>query len=289
MKPARNQINKAAQGHGTLQRKLFIYYLKGRLQPDSEQQLDDFLGNWQEEEDAFLFFSRPAEAQLKRLVSRQQQLDWIDSYCMTYGEWLGEAFAGFEQGRFQVVPPWQAAPPRSEDSPGRLLIALDPGLVFGTGTHPTTRHCLEALEIASGAADVRSVLDLGTGTGLLSLAAARLGCQKVVAVDLNRLAVKTAADNVRRNGLQRQILVIQARAEEAVEYPSDLLLANIHYDVMRHVVSAPGFFAKKRFILSGLLRSEARAIADRLAAGPARILKQWSHEGIWHTFYGIIG
>ncbi len=269
-------------------RELFIYYFKGRLGSEHERELEHFLGNWEEEDDCFLFFSKPAEGQVQTLLDRQPQLDYVDSYRMSYDHWLGESFAGFEHGRFRVVPPWQFDREQIDPCAGRLVIQLDPGLVFGTGTHPTTRHCLEALEIAVGAADVRSVLDLGTGTGLLSLAAARLGCEKIAAVDLNRLAARTAHDNVRRNGLQRQIVVVQARAQEAVAYPADLVVANIHYDVMQHLVNARGFIAKKRFILSGLLRSEARAIADRLARHPVRILKQWTSDGIWHTFYGAV-
>jgi ribosomal protein L11 methyltransferase len=283
-----NQQSNPVPGGTGPGRELFIYYLKGRLTPDCEKDLDNFLGNWQEENDCFLFFSSPAEGQVKILLGYQPRLDYIDSYRMSYDEWLGEAFSRFECGRFCVMPPWQFDRQRADNCAGRLLIQLDPGLVFGTGTHPTTRHCLEALELAAACPDVRTVLDLGTGTGLLTLAAARLGCSKIAAVDLNLLAANTALGNVRLNGLQAQIVVVQARAQEAIEYPADLVIANIHYDVMWHLIDTPGFFAKKRFVLSGLLRSEAKAIADRLARPPTRILKQWTHDGIWHTFYGSI-
>jgi ribosomal protein L11 methyltransferase len=130
------------------------------------------------------------------------------------------------------------------------------------------------------------VLDLGTGTGLLSLAAARLGSRRVVAVDLNLLAAKTAVKNVKLNQQQDRVLVVQGNAEDVIDYPADLVIANIHYDVMRHLINAKGFVEKKRFILSGLLRSEAYHVADRLARLPVQILKQWTRDGIWHTFYG---
>ena len=163
---------------------------------------------------------------------------------------------------------------------------LDPGLVFGTGTHPTTRDCLEALETAACSKQIKTVLDLGTGTGLLSLVAARLGSKRVVAVDLNLLAARTAARNVQLNQLEDRVVIVQAKAEDVIAYPADLLIANIHYDVMRRLISAKGFLDKKRFILSGLLRSEAKDVADRLARYPVKILEHWAREGIWHTFYG---
>ncbi len=175
---------------------------------------------------------------------------------------------------------------RNNTNGEKLSILLDPGLVFGTGTHPTTRDCLDALELAAGSKKFNTVLDLGTGTGLLALAAAKLGSKGVVAVDLNLLAAKTAERNVRLNHLQNRVVTVQGRAEDIIAYPADLVIANIHYDVMHQIVNERSFFTKKRFILSGLLRSEARNIANILAKHPVTILKQWTHEGIWHTFYG---
>lgn len=168
----------------------------------------------------------------------------------------------------------------------KLHIVLDPGLVFGTGTHPTTRDCLEALELAGLSIHFQTVLDLGTGTGLLALAAARLGAERTVGVDLNLLAARTAARNVRLNQLEKRVVIAQGRAEDMIAYPADLVIANIHYDVMRRLIGTGGFLAKKHFILSGLMRSEAKDIAAGLARHPVKILRQWTHDGIWHTFYG---
>jgi len=267
---------------------LFIYYLKGRLKPDGKTLPDNCIGNWEEEEDSFLFFSQPACEQVESLLSRQPQLSHIDSYHMPYEQWLGEVFSTFEHGNFRVIPPWEALPDGKNASGQKLSILLDPGLVFGTGTHPTTRDCLEALELAAGTREFTTVLDLGTGTGLLALAAAKLGCKGVVAADLNFLAAKTAERNVRLNGLQNRVLTVQGRAEDMIAFPADLVIANIHYHVMRQLVSDRGFLIKKRFILSGLLRSEARDIAGILARHRVKIIKQWTHEGIWHTIYGKI-
>jgi ribosomal protein L11 methyltransferase len=265
---------------------LFIYYLKGRLKTASGMFQDNYLGNWQEDDDSFLFFSSPASGQVQNLLYHQRQLSYVDSYEMSYDQWLGETFGTFDQGKFRITPIWESGKGQSGDE--KVEILLDPGLVFGTGTHPTTRDCLEALEASACSKEIKTVLDLGTGTGLLSLAAARLGSRRVVAVDLNLLAAKTAVKNVKLNQLQDRVVVMQGNAEDVIAYAADLVIANIHYDVMRHLINAEGFVEKKRFILSGLLRSEAKDIANRLAQHPVEILKQWTRDGIWHTFYGKI-
>lgn len=281
----RQQINPEKISAGP-RRDLFIYYLKGRLKAASGMFQNNFIGNWQEDDDSFLFFSSPASRQIQSLLYHQRELIYVDSYEMSYDQWLGEVFSTFEHGKFRITPTWESGESRTGGD--KIGILLDPGLVFGTGTHPTTRDCLEALETAACSKEFKTVLDLGTGTGLLSLAAALLGSKRVVAVDLNLLAARTAARNVQLNQLEDRVVIVQGKAEDVIAYPADLVIANIHYDVMRHLVSSQGFLDKKRFILSGLLRSEAKAIADSLARHRVKILKQWTRDGIWHTFYGRI-
>ncbi len=279
----RQQIN-PQKNNAAPRQDLFIYYLKGRLKTASGMFQNNFLGNWQEEDDSFLFFSSPASRQVQNLLYQQRQLSYVDSYEMSYDQWLGEVFDTFDHGKFRITPIWESGKGQSGDE--KVEILLDPGLVFGTGTHPTTRDCLEALEAAACSEEFKTVLDLGTGTGLLSLAAAGLGSRRVVAVDLNLLAARTAVRNVKLNQLEDRVVVVQGNAEDVIAYPADLVIANIHYDVMRHLINAEGFIEKKRFILSGLLRSEAKDVADRLSRHPVKILKQWTRDGIWHTFYG---
>lgn len=265
---------------------LFIYYLKGRLELFDQKFQRDFIGNWEEENDSILFFSRSADQQIEKLLHRQPHLEYVDSYRMPYNQWLGEKFSTFEHGTFRILQPWEVDADRVDVFTDKLSILLDPGLVFGTGTHPTTRDCLEALELAADSMQISSVLDLGTGTGLLALAAARLGSERIVGVDLNLLAAKTARRNVRLNRLEDRIVIAQGRAEDMIAYSTDLLIANIHYDVMQNLVNSKGFLAKKRYILSGLMRGEAKHIANTLQRYPVKILKQWTQDGIWHTIYG---
>lgn len=267
-------------------RELFIYYLEGCPTPENTVFDATFIGNWQEDGFSFLFFSHPARDQVENLLQRQPGLTLIDHYHMTYEEWHGCRIAPYQTDLFLITPPWKAGEPDSAPADGRMRIILDPGVVFGTGTHPTTRDCLAALELAGRMNALGTLLDLGTGTGLLALAGARLGCRKVLAVDFNYLAVRTAAANIRRNRLAHRVLAVQGRAENFMDISADLVIANIHYDVMKTLIAADGFLNKKWFILSGLLRSQARMVSDLLAQYPVRIIRRWDHDGIWHTFFG---
>jgi ribosomal protein L11 methyltransferase len=239
------------------------------------------IGNWHEEGCSFLFFSRPAAAQIERLLDLQPDLTLIDKYHMSYEHWLGERPQPFHAGRFLISPAWQAPAQKREWD-----IVLDPGVVFGTGTHPTTHRCLEAIEWVFGQGAVHTALDCGTGTGLLALAIAKLGCRRVLAVDLNPLCTQTAARNAKANGLAGCIAVVQGRAEELAHCTADLLVANIHFDVMRRLVATEGFCRKPWFVLSGLLPSQYRRVRDQLAAQGAAILKIWDCDGVWFTLCG---
>jgi ribosomal protein L11 methyltransferase len=274
----------SAAGAASPYDELFIYYLKGCLRPENEVFGDAFIGNWEEDGFAFLFFSRPAADAIARLLRRQPGLALIDSYQMAYADWQGARDIALQTERLQVHPPWQAPP--ADDRRG---IVLDPGVVFGNGAHPTTRDCLHALERLYSRETPADVLDLGTGTGLLALAAARLGARRTLAVDLNPLCARTAARNVRLNGLTERVLVVRGRAEAFVDLPADLLVANIHFDVMRRLLGSQGFYRKRWFVLSGLLRSEARWALAQLVARPVEIIEEWHHEGVWSTFFGRIG
>jgi ribosomal protein L11 methyltransferase len=266
-------------------RDLYIYYLSGRFRPDRSFAPDNYIGSWEEGDVSFLFFTRPSLQVVERCLTRMPALTLVDHYHMTYGQWQGDDIVPCRIGRFTITPPWFAEAAHTGDA----TIILDPGVVFGTGTHPTTRDCLEALELALADGAINSALDLGTGTGLLALAAARLGCKTVLATDLTLLSAQTARRNVSLNALDTQVLVTQGDAEKFMDFTSDLVVSNIHYEVMKNLIRSRGFLKKKRFILSGLMRSEARRIEAALADLPVHILRRWDQDGIWHTFYGSTG
>jgi ribosomal protein L11 methyltransferase len=263
-------------------RDLHIYYLKGRVAADPALKVDYFIGNWQEEEDAFLFFHCPADTEITRLLGRQPHLSLVDQFEMDYAQWHGSPIEPLTVGRLTIMPAWLASttPPR----PDTLL--LDPGVVFGTGTHPTTHDCLEALHAAFDYRPVNSVLDLGTGTGLLAVAAAHLGASRVVALDLNLLAAGTALRNVRLNRMADRIVVVQGNAKNFIDLACDLMVSNIHFAMMRELIVSPRFQKHTQFIVSGLLRSQAKEIELLLQQRAASILRRWSREDTWFTFWG---
>ncbi len=280
MRSRSNDSNRSSSPY----RLLYIYYIQGRLTTEASLSGTDFIGNWEEDNFSFLFFSQPADAPVNQLLALQPHLKLLDQFEMTYEEWQGGPLTPLEMGAFRILPPWWD----DADSSDRETIYLDPGVVFGTGSHPTTRDCMTALQLALAADPGAVTLDVGTGTGLLAIAAAKLGSSKVVAVDLNHLAARTALSNVRCNGLGEQILVLRADAEKCMDLASDLMVSNIHYDVMKHLINSKGFLNNKQFILSGLLRSQAKEIIRQLAQYPVTIKHQWANDGVWHTFYGEV-
>ena len=166
-----------------------------------------------------------------------------------------------------ILPAWLPCQPEHAE---RRLIAMDPGSAFCTGSHPTTRLCLEALELLAartpeGLAGLR-VADLGCGSGVLGLAALRLGAASVAAADTDSLAVRATADNAALNGLTPQVRVklgsVEALAELLEAQPADLLLCNILATVIQAL--CPAFntvlAANGVGLLSGLLVDQAPAL-----------------------------
>lgn len=150
--------------------------------------------------------------------------------------------------RLWVVPSWHDAP-----DPSAINIALDPGMAFGTGSHATTALCLRWL--SSHLAGGESVLDYGTGSGILAIAAARLGASRVVGVDIDAAAMNAARENAARNG----VAITLWHVSEPIEEPFDVVAANILTNPLKML--APLLCARLgpggRLILSGVLSAQA--------------------------------
>ncbi len=157
--------------------------------------------------------------------------------------------------RLVIKPSWE----EYAELPGDLLIHLDPGMAFGTGTHETTRLCLEMIEshYQGGAA-----LDIGTGSGILAIALARLGSGPVLAVDIDPVAVKAATDNIALNELSHTVKTVAGNLLDQAKGKYAFITANILADVIIRLseplrsLMAPG----ARFLASGIIRDRAEDV-----------------------------
>jgi ribosomal protein L11 methyltransferase len=215
------------------------------------------------------FGLRPIGELRTRLVD---EADWADAW-KAY-------FPVLRVGRRLVIrPTWRRHPSREGD----VVLALDPGMAFGTGLHPTTRLCLAALEGAADRGDLAGarVLDVGCGSGILSIAAARLGAANVLGLDIDPIAVEATLANARRNRLARRI-----RAREGSlpsdEPPFDVVLANLIASVL--VALAAALAAELRpaglLLASGIFHDREGEVGSALEAAGLTVVDRVS-EGEW--------
>lgn len=230
----------------------------------------------------------PADDQLRTNKRRIEEalchLDWIRSVSVpsfrpvAEEDWVEawkEQLSVLRIGRRIVVrPSWRDYAPE----PGDVVIQLDPGMAFGTGLHPTTQMCLLALEelMCPGAA----VLDLGTGSGILAIAAAKLGAGRVLAVDRDPVAVKTARGNIVTNGVQGTVGVVRGSLGE-VSGSYDLvvvnILAKVIVEMMREGLATrlrPG----GRLITAGIIADQESEVVAALEQGGLTAVERQRRE-----------
>lgn len=188
-------------------------------------------------------------------------------------DWVRLTQAQFEPiaiGRLWVVPSWHEIPEGAA-----LTLRLDPGMAFGTGTHPTTRLCLEWLErhLEGG----ETVLDYGCGSGILAIAAAKLGASTITGVDIDPQAVIAAQDNARNNAVSGMFVDVA----DAVQGHFDIVLANILANPLR--LLAPALVAhvapRGSLVLSGILERQADELIAVYADAGMALEVAGTHEG----------
>ncbi|HEX7064844.1 MAG TPA: 50S ribosomal protein L11 methyltransferase [Bacillales bacterium] len=162
--------------------------------------------------------------------------------------------------RITVIPTWEDYQPRNDE----IIIELDPGMAFGTGTHPTTRLCLRAIEKVVRPGDY--MIDVGAGSGVLSIAAAKLEAARVTAFDLDDVAVQSAKLNVELNKVQDIVHVQQNNLLDNVKDTADVITANLLAEIIlrfpREALSAtkPGGY----FIASGIIKEKSGLVKTAL-------------------------
>ena len=179
-------------------------------------------------------------------------------------------------GKIVIKPSWEKYSPKS----GEFVVELDPGMAFGTGTHPTTRLCVELLqEIVTPQTEM---LDVGTGSGILALAGAELGAKKIVAMDIDPIAVKVALENIRRNRMEGFIEVYQSNLlERSLDSKFNLVVANIITNAILEIstqlakVLEPGGI----FIASGIIEERYPEVVECLTKQGFVSVKNVLEEG----------
>jgi ribosomal protein L11 methyltransferase len=187
-------------------------------------------------------------------INEREEEDWANAWK--------EHFRPVRAGRRTVIaPPWHDYSPESEND---LVVVLDPGMAFGTGTHPSTRLCLMALEDHLQAGD--AVLDVGTGSGVLAIAAVKLGAKKVDAVDIEPVAIRSTLENAQRNGVADRLSVSLGSVDDAARPAStyDVVVANIISRILVELASglAAGTRPGGLLILSGVIEQHEPLVRD---------------------------
>ncbi len=180
---------------------------------------------------------------LTELEDKQWEREWMNNFHpMRFGQ------------RLWICPSWCDVP-----DPGAVNVMLDPGLAFGTGTHPSTALCLawlDGLDLAE-----KTVIDFGCGSGILAIAALKLGAAMAVGIDIDSQALQASRDNAQRNGVSEQ-LTLYMPGDQPTDFIADVVVANILAGPLRDLARSIGALTKKggHLCLSGLLRDQATGV-----------------------------
>ena len=215
--------------------------------------------------EAFRIYELPTSSMREMNFREVADQDWL-------GEWK-KNWQPVKTGRFIVAPPWSDIPEASE----QVVIRIEPGMAFGTGTHETTRLCLMAIEkyFAGG-----SFLDVGTGTGILAIAAAKLfPGARIEAIDTDALAVEIAAENARLNNVANVELRVGTVDETTAS--ADFVCANLTAEVISSILPQLLGATCGRLILSGILEVQLEALRARLQESGVSEPLEIMSDGEW--------
>lgn len=189
----------------------------------------------------------------------------VDSLDCNDEDWLNNWKQYFQPSpvgeKLLIRPTWR----KNYDPKGRVVINLDPGLAFGTGTHETTRLCLEVLEKI--VKEDTTVLDVGCGSGILGIASLLLGAESAVGVDIDPMAVKTAKENAVLNNVEDKFTAIEGNFTEKVSGKFDIVVANIVADAIIFLSQGVKAFMKEDslYIMSGIIDTRVDEVIEEVS------------------------
>ena len=254
---------------------VYIYEFEDDLRPriPAIKKLEDYIGFWKEADYSYLFFKRDQKTIIQRLLP-----PFRSETVLRHEDWeAGQRVDLLDLGRITVYPPWKI-PPNHEG----IGICIDPGMAFGSGCHASTKGALILLERLYRQFIPPAVLDLGTGTGILSVAALKMGAETAYSLDYNNLAVETARRNRALNGLENRMHLWMGDARDFLYPQTDLLIANLYFQVLEELLSREDFYSRPYYLLSGLLGHEGHLLQQKL--GARLILLDQYQENFWFSF-----
>lgn len=262
--------------------RLYVYYLDRLKLPPIDH--PDLIGIWIEDEHAILFF-HTVQDMLVSDICQQSGACIIYQADLDYRDWeAGVTIGPFNTKTLSIRPVWEQS---SFDESIRQEIVLDPSVIFGSGFHPTTRLCLETLELLmlESGEKIRTVADLGTGTGLLAIAAAKLGAEKVTAVDNNPLACTVARRNVTLNMCDAQVEVQARNLASALPDLAgyDLVVANLYKTLLIQLFTDASFWKAGMYLVSGIIPSMEADLLEALPQKGIRFLHRGNSE-MWRLW-----
>jgi ribosomal protein L11 methyltransferase len=208
------------------------------------------------------FFKDGVDYKLEQLEDKDWEREWMDNFHpIKFGT------------RLWVCPSWRDIP-----DPKAVNVMLDPGLAFGTGTHPTTALCMQWLD-ATIQPD-QTVVDFGCGSGILGIAALKLGAKRVIGVDIDPQAIEASTANARRNNVEGQIELYLPK-DQPSDFQADVVVANILAGPLAELKQVISSYVKPggKLALSGILQSQAQSVvdaySDEFSFDPIAVQEEW--------------
>lgn len=237
------------------------YYADDEKLQDRLKQIESELAAVEERIGSFRF----GNIRFRSLSEKDWANEWKQYFHVTH---VGESLV--------IKPSWEEYTPKD----GEHVIKIDPGMAFGTGTHHTTNMCMACLEKVLPAN--AEVFDVGTGSGILAIAAALLGAKSVKAVDIDAVAVRVARENIADNGLEDKIEVKEGDLLRGTEGQADVIIANIIADIIIMLLKdIPGKLKDDGIFLASGIISDRRADVEAAAAEVGMKVDHVDEKGGW--------
>ncbi len=254
---------------------MMVYEMKGSgVPPDVPPR--ELEGIWPEPPFYYLFYGKDCSPSVSKWLESHAGWELTGEYEIPYEKWQDISAREISLGLFDVLI--SGASPEKSD---RLRILMEPGVVFGSGLHPTTQGCLLAISEIFPVHKIRTAVDFGTGTGILAIACALAGARMTLAIDKNPMALANTRKNARANGVESRLALVRAENMECLGLSADFLVLNVEWPILEKILEAGQWMSAERVVLAGFLHSRLEAVEN--FARPAFEVKRVMELQGWPT------